>query len=63
MGGLERKGVLATGPEAEIRAAAEAVLAEAPDRFILAADCTVPGDTPWHNLKTAIDTAHGYLST
>lgn len=58
MGGLERKGVLATGSEAEIRAAVESVLAGAPERFILAADCTVPGDTPWENLKTAIDVAH-----
>ena len=58
MGGLERKGVLATGSPAEIRAAAETVLAGAPERFILAADCTVPSDTPWENLKAAIDTAH-----
>ena len=58
MGGLERKGVLATGTPAEIRAAANEVLASAPDRFILAADCTVPSDTPWENLKAAIDAAH-----
>lgn len=58
MGGLERKGVIATGSPAEIGQAAQAALAEAPERFILAADCTVPGDTPWDNLKTAIDTAH-----
>lgn len=58
MGGLERKGVLATGTAAEIRAASAAVLAQAPARFILAADCTVPGDTPWANLQVAIETAH-----
>jgi uroporphyrinogen decarboxylase len=58
MGGLERKGVIATGSAAEIRAAAQSVLAQAPERFILAADCTVPSDTTWDNLKTAIDTAH-----
>ena len=60
MGGLERKGVIATGGLDEIRQAAEGVLAEAPERFILAADCTVPSDTPWKHLKTAIDTAHQY---
>ena len=60
MGGLERKGVLATGNPDGIRQAAQEVLAEAPDRFILAADCTVPSDTPWDHLKTAIDTAHRY---
>ena len=60
MGGMERKGVIATGNSTAIRKAAQAVLAQAPERFILAADCTVPGETPWENLKTAIDTAHGY---
>lgn len=58
MGGLERKGVIATGSAAEIRAAVGSVLADAPERFILAADCTVPSETPWENLKTAIDAAH-----
>lgn len=62
MGGLERKGVLATGSPDAIRQAAEAVLAEAPERFILAADCTVPSDTPWENLRAAIDAAHSYRS-
>jgi uroporphyrinogen decarboxylase len=60
MGGMERKGVLATGNPEAIRQAATDVLAQAPERFILAADCTVPADTPWENLKTAIDTAHRY---
>lgn len=58
MGGMERLGVLATGNEHEVRAAAAAVLRAAPPRFILAADCTVPSDTPWANLRAAIDTAH-----
>jgi uroporphyrinogen decarboxylase len=60
MGGMERKGVLATGNLEEIQQAAINVLAQAPEKFILAADCTVPGDTPWENLKTAIGTAHRY---
>ncbi len=60
MGGLERKGILATGTPAQIKQAAEAVLREAPARFMLAADCTVPSDTPWDNLKIAIDTAHTF---
>jgi uroporphyrinogen decarboxylase len=59
MGGMERKGVLATGTTDEVRREAQAALAEAPERFILAADCTVPGETPWDNLKAAIDAAHG----
>jgi len=60
MGGLERKGVIATGKKQAIRQAVNSVLTQAPERFILAADCTVPADTPWENLKTAIETAHGY---
>jgi uroporphyrinogen decarboxylase len=60
MGGMERKGVIATGSSEAIRQAVADVLAQAPERFILAADCTVLSDTPWENLKTAIETAHQY---
>lgn len=60
MGGMERTGVIANGSPEDIRAAAEAVLVEAPERFILGADCTVPGDTPWDHLRTAINTAHWF---
>ena len=60
MGGLERKGVIASGSVDGIRQTVEGVLAEAPEQFILAADCTVPSDTPWEHLKTAIDAAHRY---
>jgi uroporphyrinogen decarboxylase len=60
MGGLNRKGILATGTQEEVRREALKVLADAPDRFILGADCTVPSETPWDNLRTAIDTAHNY---
>ena len=35
-------------------------IGDAPDRFILAADCTVPAETPWENLKIAIQAAHEY---
>ena len=62
MGGLERKGVLATGSQEAIRQAVGEVLQEAPERFILAADCTVPGETPWENLRAAIDMAHAWKS-
>ncbi|MCD4684631.1 MAG: hypothetical protein K8S97_01670 [Anaerolineae bacterium] len=60
MGGLERLGTLATGTPEQVRAEAEAVLRSAPERFILAADCTVPADTPWDNLKAAVDAAHNF---
>jgi uroporphyrinogen decarboxylase len=60
MGGLDRLGVIATGSAVQIRAQAEAVLRQAPERFILGADCTVPSETPWENLRTAIQTAHAW---
>jgi uroporphyrinogen decarboxylase len=60
MGGLDRLGTIARGGAAAIRAEAESVLARAPERFILGADCTVPADTPWDNLRTAIATAHAW---
>jgi uroporphyrinogen decarboxylase len=60
MGGLDRLGTLAKGTTQQVRAAALEVLQHAPERFILAADCTVPSETPWENLKTAIDTAHQF---
>jgi uroporphyrinogen decarboxylase len=59
MGGLERHGILATGNTADVKRATQDVLNQAPDRFILGADCTVPSDISWNNLKMAIATAHG----
>jgi uroporphyrinogen decarboxylase len=58
MGGLERKGVIASGSEAEIKREVERVLSQSPVKFFLAADCTLPHDTSWDNIKTAISTAH-----
>jgi uroporphyrinogen decarboxylase len=60
MGGLDRRGVLATGSDAQIRAEVHTVLGDAPERFILGADCTVPSETPWENLRTAIETTHAF---
>jgi uroporphyrinogen decarboxylase len=60
MGGMDRKGVLLNGTTEQIRQAVGDVIAQAPSRFILGADCTVLSETPWDNLKTAIDAAHAY---
>jgi len=60
MGGLERKGILATGTPEEAARAAHAALRQKSDRFILGADCTVPGETSWDNLRAAIAAAHNY---
>jgi uroporphyrinogen decarboxylase len=61
LGGLERKGVISTGTPEQIRQAVRAILQNAPERFILGADCTVLPSTPWDNLRLAIQTAHEYL--
>ncbi len=58
MGGLDRHGVIASGDRGAIRDEVAGVLRHAPARFILGADCTVPGDTDWENLGAAIDAAH-----
>jgi uroporphyrinogen decarboxylase len=63
MGGLDRKGVIANGTKAEVQKTVEDVLHTAPERFILGADCTVPSETPWDNLRTAISIAHNYQRT
>jgi uroporphyrinogen decarboxylase len=60
MGGLDRHGVLVTGTEEEIRTAVQGVLAEAPERCILGADCTLPGDIDWDRIRIAIEAAHAY---
>jgi len=60
MGGLERKGVIAGGSPEAIRSAVREAIESAPERFILGADCTVPPDTPWENLRIAIQAAHDY---
>jgi uroporphyrinogen decarboxylase len=60
MGGMERKGIIATGSLAEIREAVQGLLKDRPEKYILAADCTLPGDINWENIRTAIRTAHEF---
>jgi uroporphyrinogen decarboxylase len=58
MGGIERLGTIATGSPQEAAALAEEALRNAPERFILGADCTLPADVDWNNIKAAIAAAH-----
>lgn len=60
MGGMDRLGLLSYGTEDEVRSAAREALMQLPPNAILAADCTVPGTTPWTNLRAAIDEAHHF---
>jgi uroporphyrinogen decarboxylase len=58
MGGLNRHGIIATGSQEEIKAAVNSNCQQSPGNFILGADCTLPSDIDWVNIKTAIDTSH-----
>jgi uroporphyrinogen decarboxylase len=60
MGGLERTGIIVDGTPDEIRAEVSRALADAADRQILGADCTLPGDIRWESIRTAIDAAHEF---
>jgi len=58
MGGMEKSGVLTTGTREEISQSVGQCLQTAPDHFMLGADCTLPSDIDWDNIRTAISTAH-----
>ena len=58
MGGLDRHGILAKGTPEQLEAEIKRVIKGAPKQFLLAADCTVAGDTDWARLKHAIAVAH-----
>jgi uroporphyrinogen decarboxylase len=61
MGGLERNGFIVSGSQADIKKGVTDMLDTASDAFILGADCTLPGDINWDNIRTAISTAHEYI--
>lgn len=60
MGGLDRLGTIVSGSREEIKKAVADVCSQRSEKFILGADCTVPSDIDWGNLKAAIDAAHDY---
>ena len=60
MGGIDRHGAMATGTQEEIQTLVQGILADIPETYILGADCTLPGNIDWDNIKTAIATAHEF---
>ena len=60
MGGMQKRGIMASGTPDEISSEVSRVLSQAPEKFVLGASCTLPGDIDLANIKTAIDTAHRY---
>ena len=60
MGGINKRGTIVDGSKAQIEAKVKKILDNAPDKFMLGASCTLPGDIKWENIRTAIDMAHSY---
>ena len=60
MGGLDRHGRIVAGSEADIGRAVAEALSQASRPFILGADCTLPSDIKWDNIRTAIAAAHAH---
>jgi len=60
MGGLDRHGIISIGDQDEILEEVNSVCQTSPEKFILGADCTLPGNIDWENIKTAIDAAHQF---
>jgi uroporphyrinogen decarboxylase len=58
MGGLEKRGPILTGTDQEIQAQVKEVLEEAPERFILGAECALLGEVDWKKVRTAVNTGH-----
>jgi len=57
---MDRHGLIASGGPAEIGRAVADVLNDASRPFMLGADCTLPSDIKWDNIRAAIDAAHAY---
>lgn len=60
MGGLDRHGSIVSGEKGEIEKAVNEELRQASHPFVLGADCTLPGEIPWLNIRTAIAAAHAF---
>lgn len=60
LGGMERLGVISTGPTDAIVDEARSAIEAGPDAMILGADCTLAADTDWRNIATATEVAHGW---
>jgi uroporphyrinogen decarboxylase len=60
MGGLDRQGVIVSGGREEIKKAVKEELPNVSHPFVLGADCTLPGEIPWSNIRTAIAAAHAF---
>ena len=62
LGGLRRDGIVVNGSREEITQKVNEVITDAPERFLLGANCTVPSHTEWTNIRLAMDIAHNFYN-
>ena len=62
-GGLNRLGAINKGTLEEAKAEVDEVFRNAPANFILGANCTVPSDTDYDQIRAIIDYAHNWRKT
>lgn len=60
MGGMDRHGIIGSGTAEEAGKAATKVLNAASAPFVLGADCTLPSDIQWDNIRAAVAAAHAF---
>jgi uroporphyrinogen decarboxylase len=60
MGGLDRHGTIVSGSREDITREVQQTLREVTGPFVLGADCTLPSDIKWENIRTAIEAAHTF---
>lgn len=60
MGGMPKKGIISKGTPEEIEKEVKEIIKNAPRKFILGSECTVPNETNWNRLQKAIAVAHDH---
>ncbi len=60
MGGVERLGTILNGSPVDVQSMVGQILIDAPERFMLGADCTIPSTVNWENIRAAIQVAHAH---
>lgn len=60
-GGMEKRGPISRENPEDLKMAVKSVLENAPDRFILGAECALLGNIDWKQVRLAVDIAHGNI--
>jgi len=60
MGGFDKTGSVANGSADQVQEDVNNVLMEAPEKFILGAECALQGEIDWNSIRSAVDTAHSF---